>query len=121
MYLLQQFYFYGTGHETTFNNIRWEIVFHGLDGRSDSFVYRAITAFLLVLGTYSAYAFVFIFVLHLIETNRKKLRKTQVEAQNIAYLCGLKMMILMSFKVFLDLIHMSFVLETNQFQMLFLF
>jgi hypothetical protein len=101
MFLLQQFYFYGTGHETTFTNIRWETVFHGLDGRSDSIVFHAIYGFLLVLGTFGSYIVVLFCVYHLIEINANKNpdKEHQKKTRDATHLCSLKLIILVSIKV----------------------
>lgn len=63
MTLIQQYYFYATGHEPTFTNIRWEVVFHGLTGDSSNIFISIISTIFLLITTYSSYLFVSIYTI----------------------------------------------------------
>lgn len=54
MILIQNYFFYATGHETTFTLIRWDAVFHGFDGDSNNLLIRILFITFLMISTYSS-------------------------------------------------------------------
>ena len=54
LFLLKYFYFYATGHETTFTHIRWDSAFHGIYGDSNNQLIRGLMALLILTNTFSS-------------------------------------------------------------------
>lgn len=54
VFLLENYYFYASGHETIFTNIKWESAFHGFDGDNNSILLRILMGGLIVFNTFSS-------------------------------------------------------------------
>jgi hypothetical protein len=52
LFLIQRYFFYATGHETTFTNIKWESAFHGMYGDTSTTVSHLVMGSLIVVNTY---------------------------------------------------------------------
>ena len=52
MLLLQSYFFYASGHETTFTHIKWESGFHGFDGDNNNHLIRLVMAIFILLNTF---------------------------------------------------------------------
>jgi hypothetical protein len=52
--ILQFYFFYATGHETTFTHIKWETAFHGFHGDGGNIVSRGLMAILVMIETFSS-------------------------------------------------------------------
>ena len=96
--VLQQYFFYATGHENTFTSIRWEAVFHGLDGNSNNLFVRIISILFLLLSTYSSSVISVIYLILIIEKfSIDKKTETQSNANKQIYF--LKFCFFISLKV----------------------
>lgn len=52
--LFQNFFFFATGHETSFTHIKWEAGFHGFEGDNNNPIIRLILMILILLNTFSS-------------------------------------------------------------------
>ncbi len=52
--LLKCYFFYATGHETTFTHIKWDSAFHGFNGDNNNIIKRIIMGTLIILNTFSS-------------------------------------------------------------------
>ena len=52
--MFQSYYFYATGHETTFTHIKWEAGFHGFEGDNNNPLLRIILMILILINTFSS-------------------------------------------------------------------
>ena len=62
LFLAQHYFFYATGHETTFTNIKWESAFHGLYGDTSTTISHFAMGSLIVLNTFCSTLLVGIYV-----------------------------------------------------------
>jgi hypothetical protein len=58
LFLLQHYFFYASGHETTFNHIKWDAGFHGFYGDNNNALIRLFMGSLILLNTFQAYLMV---------------------------------------------------------------
>ncbi|RNA38083.1 phosphatidylinositol class O [Brachionus plicatilis] len=54
LFLLEHYFFYATGHETTFTHIKWESAFHGFDGDNNNKLVRVVMALMIISNTFAA-------------------------------------------------------------------
>ena len=54
IFLLKYYFFYATGHETTFTHIRWDSGFHGIYGDNNNNLLRILMGFFIVSNTFSS-------------------------------------------------------------------
>ncbi len=52
--LLQQYFFYATGHETSFTHIKWEAGFHGFESENSNPVIKVFVMIFILINTYSS-------------------------------------------------------------------
>lgn len=58
LFVLQHYFFYASGHETTFNHIKWDAGFHGFYGDNNNALIRLFMGTLILLNTFQAYLMV---------------------------------------------------------------
>jgi hypothetical protein len=97
--ILQQYFFYATGHEKTFTNIRWEVAFHGLDGNSKNFFVAISSGLFLFMSTFSSSILVFTYLIELINKFSQFDKKTEIDSNITKYTSLLKYSFLVSLKV----------------------
>ena len=51
---MEHYFFYATGHETTFTHIKWESGFHGFDGDDNNKLIRLCMAIMIFSNTFPA-------------------------------------------------------------------
>lgn len=52
--VLQYYFFYASGHETSFTHIKWEAGFHGFEGDNKNPFIKLLTMIFILLNTYSS-------------------------------------------------------------------
>ena len=52
--MLQHYFFYATGHETSFTHIKWEAGFHGFEGDNKNSFNKIIIMILILTNTFSS-------------------------------------------------------------------
>jgi hypothetical protein len=101
MIILQQYFFYATGHENTFTNIRWEVVFHGFDGNSSNILVRLISIIFLLLSTFSSYVIIALYLIKMVKKISGCGKKPGIKESNISKIVMiLKYIFIISLKVY---------------------
>jgi hypothetical protein len=62
VFLLQNYFFYATGHETTFTNIKWESAFHGMYGDTSTAISHLVMGALIISNTFCSTIIAVIYV-----------------------------------------------------------
>jgi hypothetical protein len=70
LFLLQHYYFYATGHETTFTNIKWESAFHGMYGDTSTTISHLALGSLIVSNTFCSTIIVILYVIYFTHNNK---------------------------------------------------
>lgn len=68
LFLLEHYFFYATGHETTFTHIKWESGFHGFDGDNNNKLVRLCMGIMIFSNTFPTK---FLTVLNIGKNNQK--------------------------------------------------
>lgn len=103
MIILQQYFFYATGHEKTITNIRWEVAFHGFDGNSRNLFIAFSSGVFLLISTFSSPILVLTNFFGIIKTFSQMNKKNEIESSNTKkYVSLLKYSFLISLKVKLN-------------------
>ena len=97
--ILQQYFFYATGHENTFTNIRWEVAFHGLDGNSKNLFVALNSGLFLFLSTFSSSILVFTYLVNIIKQFSRFDKKTEIDSNITKYISLSTYSFLVSLKV----------------------